>query len=258
MKIERILANNPGPFTGPGTNTWLIDDGEGKVVVIDPGPVDAAHEEAISSRLSERMVEGVLVTHTHLDHAPMANPLALNLGVPALGFAAGPEFVPDVALVDGSVFPVGNIGLEVVYTPGHSDDHLSFRVGNVLFSGDHVLGGSSVMVEAMGPYLDSLRKIKGTGLTQIHPGHGQSIDEPEEVIDWYIAHRLQRHAEILSAIRAGAKSVSEVVETVYQGVDTSLYPLAARSVQAHFVLLSSEGQIALDPDGNAVEPPPDQ
>jgi glyoxylase-like metal-dependent hydrolase (beta-lactamase superfamily II) len=152
LNIDRVLANNPGPFTGPGTNTWLLDDGAGSVVVIDPGPVDDKHSRAILELLGSRDLVAVLVTHTHIDHAPLANPLARELGVPAVGHGPGPQFEPDIRLLDGARFPVGRIELAVVHTPGHSDDHLCFRAGNALFSGDHIMGGSSVMVETMGPY----------------------------------------------------------------------------------------------------------
>lgn len=246
MRIERVLANNPGPYTGPGTNTWILDDGAGHVVIIDPGPVDSEHEQAIVGRVAGRDVASVLVTHTHVDHAPMANPLARELSVPAIGHGPGPQFDPDQSVRDGSLIEVGEIALEVVFTPGHSMDHLCFRVGEVLFSGDHVIGGSSVMVESMGPYLESLRKLLGTGLTRLYPGHGDEIDQPDQVIDWYVAHRLQRHEEVASAVAGGARTAMEVVEMVYQDVDRSLYPLARRSVEAHLVLLSEEGRIVFE------------
>ncbi len=248
MRIERVLANNPGPFTGPGTNTWLLDDGAGRVVVIDPGPVDSRHARAIVEKLDRRDLVAVLVTHTHPDHAPMANPLARDMGVPAVGHAPGPAFDPEIRLLDGAVFDVGDIALRVVHTPGHADDHLCFRAGDVLFTGDHIMGGSSVMVERMGPYLASLEKLRGTGLDRLFPGHGDEMDDPDQVIDWYLAHRRQRHQEILDAVVAGASTPAEIVETVYADVDKALHPLAARSVEAHLTLLSEEGRIALRGD----------
>lgn len=254
MNIDRVLANNPGPYTGPGTNTWILDDGTGSVVLIDPGPVDSRHARAIVEQLGGRRVEAVLVTHTHIDHAPMANPLARDFDVPAVGHSPGPHFVPDIRLLDGARFDVGNISLDVIHTPGHSDDHLCFRVGSVLFTGDHIMGGGSVMVEDMGPYLDSLRKLKGTGLTRLHPGHGDDMEHPDEVIDWYIAHRLQRHNQILSAIVDGHETVDEIVQYVYADVDSSLHPLAARSVNAHLALLRDEGQITFEGD-RVIAPP---
>lgn len=256
MRIDRVLANNPGPFTGSGTNTWVLDDGSGSVAVIDPGPVDTRHANAIMKLVGTRQVEAVLVTHTHSDHAPLANPLARDLGVPAVGHAAGPQFVPEIRLLDGARFDVGELQIDVVHTPGHSDDHLCFRVGNVLFSGDHIIGGSSVMVDDMGPYLDSLRKLKGTGLERLHPGHGEDMTDPDAVIEWYLAHRIQRHEEIRSAVAAGASDISAIVDEVYQAVEPSLLPLAARSVQAHVTLLIAEGRITSVGDSLVAVPDP--
>jgi len=254
IEIQRILASNPGPFTGPGTNTWLIDDA-GECVVIDPGPVDDNHRDRILERTAQLTVLGVLVTHTHSDHAPLANPLARDLAVPAYGYAPGPDFSPDLHLGEGSTVYIGQSRLEVIHTPGHADDHLCFRLADVLFTGDHIMGGSSVMVEDMGSYLASLEKLRGTGLSRLNPGHGDEMDHPDEVIDWYLAHRRQRHEEILEAIRAGAGSTDEVVEVVYQDVDRALHPLAARSVEAHLVLLFEEGRIA-SPERDLVALPP--
>ena len=238
-----MLANNPGPFTGPGTNTWVLEDA-GASLVIDPGPVDNAHMGALLERVGGRGPIGVLVTHTHPDHAPLANPLAEELGVPAFGYGPGPDFRPDLVLGEGSDLLVGESRLEVVHTPGHSDDHLCFRVGDILFTGDHIMGGSSVMVEDMGRYLDSLLKLRGTGLSLLHPGHGEDMDDPDQVIDWYVEHRRQRHQEILDAIEGGAGTKEEIVAVVYREVDPALHPLAARSVQAHLELMFERGEIA--------------
>ena len=255
MRIRRVLANNPGPFTGPGTNTWLVED-EGEVVVIDPGPVDPVHRDRVLEMVGGQQPVGVLVTHTHPDHAPMANPLAGELAVPAFGYAPGPEFDPDLVLAEGSGLMLGTAKIDVIHTPGHAGDHLCFRIADVLFTGDHIMGGSSVMVEDMGSYMASLEKLRGTGLTTLHPGHGDDMDKPDEVIDWYLAHRRQRHEEILDAIRSGASSTDEIVEVVYRDVDRALHPLAARSVTAHLRLLSEEGRIAsAGPD--LVSVPPD-
>jgi glyoxylase-like metal-dependent hydrolase (beta-lactamase superfamily II) len=237
------------------TNTWLLDDGQGAVVIIDPGPIDHIHAEAIEGALSGRSVVAVLVTHTHEDHAPMANPLALELGVPALGHAPGPEFDPDLRLEDGGHVAVGTATIEVIHTPGHSDDHLCFRVEDVLFTGDHIMGGSSVMVETMGPYLASLEKIRNTGLRRLQPGHGDEMDDPDNVIDWYLAHRLQRHEQIFEAVKAGANSPQAIVETVYSDVGAPLQALAMRSVEAHLTLLTEQGRIASDHGALAVASP---
>lgn len=243
MRIDRVLANNPGLFTGPGTNTWVLDDGDGNVTIIDPGPVDTKHTRAVMDVVGSRQVGSVLVTHTHIDHAPLANPLARDLAVPAIGFAPGPHFNPDERVLDGARLDVGSLTLEVVHTPGHADDHLCFRAGNVLFTGDHIMGGGSVMVEDMGPYLKSLERLRGTGLERLHPGHGDEMDSPDDVIDWYVAHRLQRHQQVIEAVSEGASTPEEIVELVYTDVDRSLYPLAAQSVAAHLKLAAEEGKI---------------
>ncbi|HEY5650709.1 MAG TPA: MBL fold metallo-hydrolase [Acidimicrobiia bacterium] len=247
LRVERVLAPNPGPYTGPGTNTWVVGDDE-RAVVLDPGPVVSAHADAILGMVGTRAVSSVIVTHTHLDHAPLANPLARDLDVPAIGYAHGPEFDPDVMVQDGSVITVAAADLIVVHTPGHSEDHLCFRLGDDLFTGDHIMGGSSVMVEDMGPYLASLERLHHTGLTRLYPGHGDVMDDPDAVISWYLSHRLERERQILAAIAGGAAAIGEIVETVYADVDTALYPLAARSVVAHLKKLGEEGRVVRSGD----------
>ena len=241
LRIERVLAPNPGPYTGPGTNTWVVGD-DHNAVVLDPGPVIRSHGDAILATVGDRTVSSVIVTHTHVDHAPLANPLSTDLDAPAIGYAPGPEFEPDLRVAEGSVIDVAGQQLVVVHTPGHSDDHLCFRLGSSLFTGDHIMGGSSVMVEDMGPYLGSLERIHHTGLERLYPGHGDEMNEPDEVISWYLAHRLERERQIVEAIEGGAGSIGAVVEVVYAEVDTALHPLAARSVVAHLRKLESEGR----------------
>jgi glyoxylase-like metal-dependent hydrolase (beta-lactamase superfamily II) len=251
MKIDRVLAPNPGPFTGEGTNTWVVGD-HVEAVVIDPGPVDSAHAAAIESTIGARVVTAVIVTHTHSDHAPLANPLARNLGAPALGHAAGPDFDPDLELREGSMVEFAGDRLDVLYTPGHSDDHLCFRLGRVLFTGDHIMGGSSVMVDDLRPYLRSLDRLRTETWDRLYPGHGPVIDDPGPVIDWYIAHRMQREQEIIAAVAGGAETLPQVVEAVYSEVDSSLHPLAARSVRAHLRKLADDGVIDFVEDSGQV------
>lgn len=264
MRITRVLAPNPSPFTGPGTNTWVLDSA-GEAVVIDPGPVDASHERAIVTAVGAHRVRAVLVTHTHPDHAPLANPLAKTWAVPALGYQPGPDFEPDLRLGEGDLVECGQTRLEVIHTPGHSDDHLCFLVPSlqilggetteslhrresVLFSGDHIMGGSSVMIEDLVAYQRSLEKLRPLPIGRLYPGHGPELDRPGEVIDWYIAHRLQREQEILAALAEGASGIDELVEVVYRDVDPALHALAARSVAAHLRKLATEGRVTLDGD----------
>jgi glyoxylase-like metal-dependent hydrolase (beta-lactamase superfamily II) len=247
VRIDRVLAPNPGVFTGPGTNTYVVGDAS-TVAVIDPGPVDDGHEQAIVHAVGSRVVVAVIVTHTHPDHAPLANPLARSFGVAAHGHAPGPEFEPDVVLMDGSAVSIGPVRMEAIHTPGHSDDHLCLRVDDVLFTGDHIMGGSSVMVDDVAPYMASLDRLSRLPLTRLYPGHGPEMDHPSEVISWYLAHRRQREAEILASVGAGHATIGAVVEHVYADVDTSLYPLAARSVAAHLRKLRNEGLVELAGD----------
>jgi len=255
VRIRRILAPNPGPYTGPGTNTYLVGDDAG-LAVIDPGPIEASHEAAIVEAIGEQRVTAVVVTHTHVDHAPLANPLARILGVPAMGYDAGPEFDPDVRLSNGAVAPAGSLRLEAVHTPGHAQDHLCLQVGEVMFTGDHIMGGSSVVVQDLSAYMASLERLQHMKLTRLYPGHGPEMDQPQEVISWYLAHRRQRQEEILAAVSAGAGTIGAVVEVVYAEVDEKLHPIAATSVAAHLEKLRREGQVTLagsDWD-SAVEP----
>ena len=245
MRIERVLAPNPGPYTGAGTNTWIVDSGTA-VAIIDPGPVHLDHARAIVEQVGGRKVEAVLVTHTHEDHAPLANHLAREFDVPAYGHQPGPGFDPDVRLTDGSEVEIGDLRIRVVHTPGHSDDHLCFLAGRVLFTGDHIMGGSSVMVERLAPYMESLERIRHLDLEALYPGHGETMTDPYEVIDWYIAHRLQREAEILRAVRDGASSVADILEVVYRDVDRSLHPLAVHSVRAHLEKLAADGRVVVE------------
>ena len=242
VRIERVLAPNPGPFTGPGTNTWLLES-LGEMVVIDPGPLSDRHLAAVIAAIGERSVVSVLVTHSHSDHAPLANPLARELGVPAYGHSPGPGFDPDLRLSEGSLISVGDSTLEVLHTPGHSDDHLCFLTGRILFTGDHIMGGSSVMVEDMARYMSSLDRLQDLELERLYPGHGLEIDEPQQVISWYLAHRKQREQEILAAYTGGARDVASIVEVIYREVDPSLHPLAEMSVAAHLRKLEEENRL---------------
>ncbi len=237
-----MLAPNPGVYTGPGTNTWIVES-QSSAVIIDPGPIDDRHTTAIIGELGDTTSVAVMVTHTHPDHAPLANPLARDLGVPALGHAPGPGFDPDQRLDENSVITVGDVGMSVVHTPGHSDDHLCFLAGTVLFTGDHIMGGGSVMIEDLVAYLASLQKVRQLELSSLHPGHGDIMEKPYEVIDWYVEHRRQREEEVVAAMAAGADTLGQIVEHVYSSVDPSLHPLASRSVRAHLAKLESEGRI---------------
>ncbi len=242
MMIERILAPNPGIYTGPGTNTYLVADG-GEVAVIDPGPVIESHLLAIVGAVTGRSPVAVIATHTHPDHAPLANPLARRLDVPVYGYEPGPEFDPDRRLADGDAVAVGAVAIAAVHTPGHTADHLCFRLGDRLFTGDHIMGGSTVVMEDATAYMESLYRIRDLNVGRIEPGHGPSMDDAGTVIDGYIDHRVAREAEILDTIRAGAKTVGEVVDAVYDFVPTGLRDAATHQVIVQMRKLYADGQV---------------
>ena len=245
MRVRRILAPNPSLFTGPGTNTYLVEDA-GEAVILDPGPIEDSHQRAIVEAVGDLAVRAVVVTHTHPDHAPLANPLARLFEVPAMGYEPGPQFQPDHRLDEGDIVPVGDCGLEAIHTPGHSDDHLCFRSGGVLFTGDHIMGGSSVLITDAGPYMNSLQRVARMKLVRLYPGHGEEIARPAQVISWYIAHRQERELEILAAVTTGCRTLGEIVEQVYQEVNPALHDLAAYSVSAHLKKLAAESRVRFD------------
>jgi glyoxylase-like metal-dependent hydrolase (beta-lactamase superfamily II) len=229
MTVERVLAPNPGIFTGAGTNTYLVADGR-EVVVVDPGPVIDAHLLAIVDAIGDRSAVAVVATHTHPDHAPLSNPLAVRLGVPVLGYDAGPEFDPDVRIGDGGEIRVGAQHLLAVHTPGHSADHLCFQMSERLFTGDHIMGGSTVVMDDASAYLESLYRVQDLGVARIEPGHGDAMDDAGAVIAGYIEHRLAREQEILEAIATGAGTVAEIVDVVYAIVPSDLRGAATHQV----------------------------
>ena len=252
--VIRLRAPNPGVFTGPGTNTYVIVS-EDECVVLDPGPIDDSHRSSIRDTIKELQPRAVIVTHTHSDHAPLANPLAAESGVPSYGYAAGPQFDPDRRLRDGDRLRFGRATLEVIYTPGHSNDHLCFQLGSTLFTGDHIMGGSTVMVEDMTNYLSSLERVRDIRPARLLPGHGPEMDDPAGVIAGYLDHRKAREGQIFAAVRRGAATVGEVVVSVYRELDPGLYPAAAVSVLAHLRKLALEARVDLSEPGiDATQP----
>ncbi len=240
--IRRVLAPNPSLYTGPGTNTYIVAS-DGEAVVIDPGPVIDSHTLEIVKALEGLTPVGVVATHTHPDHAPLANPLATRLGVPVYGYGPGPEFTPDVAVVDGGSIPFGSRRLDAIHTPGHTPDHLCFRLGDTLFTGDHIMEGSTVVIEDAAEYLDSLYRVRALGVGRIEPGHGSSIDDAAAVIDDYIDHRLERERQIVDAVRAGARTVGDIVDVVYEGVPAGLRHAAVHQVCVQLDKLSRDGAV---------------
>jgi glyoxylase-like metal-dependent hydrolase (beta-lactamase superfamily II) len=250
--VRRIVAPNPSAVTGAGTNTYLV--GIDEVAVIDPGPDDPGHIEAIIGASMLERVRWVLVTHHHRDHSAGVARLAGQTGaqIVALGppKSAGSEWTPDRRATDGEVIEGTEWGLEVLHTPGHASDHLCFFLEEerVLFTGDMVLSGTSSVIAPpdgdMTAYLASLERMRKRRLSRICPGHGDVIEDPKAVLAQYIEHRLERETQILDALREGPSRIPDLVTRIYAEVPEALHEWAARSVHAHLLKLKSEGKVS--------------
>jgi glyoxylase-like metal-dependent hydrolase (beta-lactamase superfamily II) len=260
--VVRIIAPNPGTMTGPGTNTYVL--GEANLALIDPGPDDDRHLNALLETVGDRL-RWVLVTHTHRDHSPLARRLKDATGAQLLGFGPAPthpaipldaqdtSFVPVRLLGEGDRLDTGEFRIDAVYTPGHASNHLCFEPAGTgwLFSGDHVMSGSTVVIAPpdgdMAVYLESLQRVKARAPRRIAPGHGDVIQDPGAVLDAYLRHRLEREAQILACLRTapeGGITAEQLVAAIYTDVPTHLHPVAKYSVWAHLRKLGEEGRAA--------------
>ncbi len=241
-------------MTLEGTNTYVVAaPGAGGAVVIDPGPRDEEHAVRVARATTGRRVELVLLTHTHVDHAEGARALADRLGAPLAALDPGWATTGAPALVAGTEL-VGGVRLEPLPTPGHSADHCCFWLAaeRAMFTGDHVLGRGSTVVEWPGgdmrAYLDSLEAVRRFRPERLYPGHGPVVTDAAAKLREYVDHRLERESQVLAALVAGDRTAAEVVARVYADVDPALHPAAELSVRAHLVKLVREGRV-LERDG---------
>lgn len=251
--VWRLTAPNPGYMTGPGTNTYLLGDASG-VTVIDPGPADPAHVQAILAA-APGPLQQVLVTHTHHDHSPAVALLRQHANFQTLGWAArhpgqDASFVPDREPQDGERLVTRAGTLKVIHTPGHAANHLCFLLEpqRLLFTGDHIMQGSTVVINPpdgnMATYLQSLQKLLQEPLDWLAPAHGFLLNEPHRVIRDLITHRLRREALVLRALAEAPEGLEEttLLARVYTPLLPALRPVAARSLQAHLIKLAEEGK----------------
>jgi glyoxylase-like metal-dependent hydrolase (beta-lactamase superfamily II) len=225
--VALVRAPNPGPFTLSGTNTWLV--GRDPCWIVDPGPDLPDHVAAIAREAERRGgAGGIVVTHDHPDHAEAVGAVAERTGAPAVRVAAGERAGPLLA----------------VGTPGHTPDHLAFVSGGAAFTGDAVLGEGSVFVLGrLGEYLDALRALRDRGLDVLCPGHGPVVDDPRAKLEEYLAHRLERERRLVAALDAGARTVDELLDTVWADAPASLRLPAAATLGAHLEKLDAEGRL---------------
>ena len=253
--VRRIVAANPGMMTGPGTNTYLV--GIDEIAVIDPGPGDDAHLDAIAGCGGDR-IRWILLTHTHEDHSPGAVGLKKRTGAEILAFDGGQgrgKVRLDGTLADKSVIEATEFHLTALHTPGHASNHLCYLLNEerTLFTGDHIMQGSTVVISPpdgdMAAYLASLERLKALRprLKAIAPGHGHVIDDPIGAVDAVIQHRLAREAQVRDALRGrGTATIDDLVEEIYVDVAVELHPVARRTVWAHLRKLADEDAVKGD------------
>jgi glyoxylase-like metal-dependent hydrolase (beta-lactamase superfamily II) len=267
--VRRLVANNPGPFTFKGTVSYIV--GRGRVAIVDPGPADDAHIQALLDAVRGETVTHIFVTHTHRDHSPAA--AAIKQATGAKTFAEGPhraarplhgaevarldasgdrDFKPDVALADGEVVSGAGWTIEAVTTPGHTANHMAFalREANTLFSGDHVMGWSTTIVAppdgAMRDYMASLEKLAARPEQIYLPGHGGAVNDAPRFVGHLIRHRQGREASILGRLAKSPSDIPTLVRAIYIGIDPRLTRGAGLSVLAHLEDLVARGVVTTD------------
>jgi glyoxylase-like metal-dependent hydrolase (beta-lactamase superfamily II) len=267
--IRRLLCNNPSPFTFKGTVSYIV--GEGTVAIVDPGPDDPAHIAALLDAVRGETVSHIFVTHTHRDHSPAVP--AVKAATGALVLAEGPhrpsrdlnvgeaprmegsndtDFRPDRALADGEVVTGRGFTIEAVATPGHTANHMAFafREKDILFSGDHVMAWSTLVVAppdgSMGDYMASLEKLRGRSEQVYLPGHGGAVTQAPRFVAAYILHRKAREASIVRHLEKGESDIPGLVAAIYANLDPRLVRAAGMSVLAHLEDLVARGTVRTD------------
>jgi glyoxylase-like metal-dependent hydrolase (beta-lactamase superfamily II) len=270
-QVRRVLAPNPSAMTAQGTNTWIV--GRGAVAVIDPGPDDARHLEAILSALEPgERVSHILVTHAHRDHSGLAPALAARTGAPVLAFGGATDgmrptmaargltgdggegidagFAPDLRLGDGAVVEGSGWRLEALHTPGHLGNHLCFAMDDLCFTGDHVMGWSTSIVSPpegdMTAYMASLAELARRRWSAFLPGHGPDVADPAQRLAELAGHRRQRERDILSALEDGPADAGGIALRLYTATPPALMRAAERNVLAHLLDLEERMLVAAD------------
>jgi glyoxylase-like metal-dependent hydrolase (beta-lactamase superfamily II) len=263
-RIGRLLAPNPGPFTFRGTGVYIVGAGD-SVAVIDPGPDLPEHVAALKQALAGRKVSHILITHTHRDHSPAAQPLKEWSGATTYGFGPHVEtndveeggdrlFVPDTRVTDGMQIAGADFTLEGVFTPGHTSNHMCYALAeeNILFTGDHVMGWSTSVIAPpdgnMGDYMRSLEKLIARDDAILYPTHGSPIPGPAPFLRALLTHRRMREGQIASCLAADGETVVAIVARLYAGLAPILHKAAELTVTAHLQYMMEKGRVTQDGD----------
>lgn len=272
--VRRVLAANPSPMTHWGTNTYIV--GQGRVAVIDPGPGDPGHFQSILDSLAPgETISHIFVTHSHLDHSPLARPLAEKTGAPVLAFGdsqAGrsplmkslalgglvgggegvdPDFRPDETLADGTTVTGSDWQLTAIWTPGHFGNHLSFAWNDIAFTGDHIMGWASSLVSPpdgdLTEFMASTRRLARRNDRVFYPGHGDPVDDPTGRANWLVNHRHGREQSILAVLQNGPCDIKTLTARIYTDIPPALIPAAERNVFAHLIDLVHHFKVTAEP-----------
>lgn len=251
-RVRRIVAPNPGPMTGPGTNTYIV--GETDLVVIDPGPAVNAHIEAILDCVGDRL-RVIACTHTHPDHSPGAAVLAKATGAALVGRVSEDDrhqdltFQPDVPIEDDEQVAGEGWTLRAIRTPGHVENHVCYLLEEegMVFAGDHIMNGSTVVIVPpggnMSHYIASLKRLLDYDVRYVAPGHGDLISDCRGEVEKLIRHRLMREAKVVAALTDSPISMDDLVVRVYDDVDPIMHEWAKLSLLAHLIKLEEEGRV---------------
>lgn len=265
--VLRVLAGNPSPYTYSGTQTYVVG-GAVDCAIIDPGPADAAHIDAIIAAVAGRAIVSITCTHTHRDHSPAAAPLAQRTGAPIIGCAPlviaddGPRadeafdtsYAPDRILADGETIGGQCWTLQAVTTPGHTSNHICYALleSGAMFTGDHVMGWSTSVISPpdgdMADYMASMQKVHDRDDRIYYPAHGAPVEKPQQLVRGMMGHRKQRERQILKQLENGPRAIKAMVPDMYKGTDPRLYGAAGRSVLAHLLDLKNRAQVHEDGD----------
>jgi glyoxylase-like metal-dependent hydrolase (beta-lactamase superfamily II) len=253
-KVTRVRASNPSIMTGEGTNTYVFNGSNG-FLILDPGVNKKEHLKAVLNAVNKEKSEKryIAVTHTHIDHFPGYKELAQSLGAKVIGYGSKDGFISDIDFKGGETIDLGDLVIKAIYTPGHASNHLCYLSDSILYSGDHIMNGSTVIIAPpdgnMSQYIKSLRELLNLEIKAIAPGHGDIITDPIKEINKLITHRLMRESKVKDALlKLKSASISQLIPIAYSDTDPSLHKLAAYSLWAHLNKLLDEGKVTLKGD----------